>query len=111
MSDDSTTVSGANDSTTVSGANDSTTVSGANDSAAAGDESQAHQPHIEVVSGKPAPEELAAVIAVLAAASGTPAEPREQEENLWGHPVDRLRYSVFSWQRVSLQERTHMRRR
>ena len=32
------------------------------------------------------------MIAVLAAASGTPAEPREQEENLWGHPVDRLRY-------------------
>jgi hypothetical protein len=75
------------------------------------DESQAHQPHIEVVSGKPTPDELAAVIAVLAAASGTPEEPREQEENLWGHPVDRLRYSVFSWQRTSLQERTHMRRR
>jgi hypothetical protein len=81
------------------------------DSTTPGDEPQAHQPHIEVVSGKPAPDELAAVIAVLAAAAGTPAEPREQEENLWGHPVDRLRYSVFSWQRVSLQERTHMRRR
>ena len=51
------------------------------------------------------------MIAVLAAASGTPEEPREQEENLWGHPVDRLRYSVFSWQKVTLQERTHLRRR
>ena len=92
----------------MSGANDSTTVSDESD---VGDESHAHQPHIQVVSGQPTPEELAAVIAVLAAASGTPEEPREQEENLWGHPVDRLRYSVFSWQRVSLQERTHMRRR
>jgi hypothetical protein len=92
----------------VSGANDSTTVI---DESTVSDESHAHQPHIQVVSGQPTPEELAAVIAVLAAASGTPSEPREQEENLWGHPVDRLRFSVFSWQRVSLQERTHMRRR
>ncbi len=95
----------------MSGANDSTTVSGANDSTTVSDDAQRHEPHIQVVSGQPTAEELAAVIAVLAASSGTPEEPREQEENLWGHPVDRLRYSVFSWQRVSLQERTHMRRR
>ncbi|MGO4442640.1 acyl-CoA carboxylase subunit epsilon [Mycobacterium sp. 2YAF39] len=75
------------------------------------EEAQPHQPVIQVLRGKPTPEELAAVIAVFAAAAGTPEEPREQEENLWGHPVDRLRYSVFSWQKVSLQERTHMRRR
>ena len=68
-------------------------------------------PHIEVVKGRPTEEELAAVIAVLGAASGAPAEPREQEENLWGHPVGRLRYTVFSWQRVTLLERTHMRHR
>ena len=55
-------------------------------------------------------EELAAVIAVVASASGAPAEPREAEQNLWGHPVDRLRYNVFSWQRVTLMERTHMRK-
>jgi len=72
---------------------------------------QAHQPHIQVVRGNPTTEEIGAVIAVLAAASGTPAEPREQEENLWGHPVDRLRYSFFSWQKVALQQRTHMRHR
>jgi hypothetical protein len=47
---------------------------------------------------------------VLAAASGTPEEPREAEQNLWGHPVDRLRYTTFSWQRVTLLERTHMRK-
>ena len=33
-----------------------------------------------------------------------------QELNLWGHPVDKLRYAIFSWQRVTLLERTHMRR-
>ena len=70
----------------------------------------AHDPHIKVVKGEPTVEELAAVIAVLASASSAPAEPREAEENLWGHPVDRLRYPTFSWQRVTLVERTHMRK-
>jgi hypothetical protein len=109
-------VSGANDSTDVSGANDSTDVSGANGSTdvSVTDEQgtpQSHEAHIQVVKGAPTADEVAAVIAVLAAASGTPAEPREQEENLWGHPVDRLRYTTFSWQRVTLLERTHMRHR
>ena len=30
--------------------------------------------------------------------------------DLWGHPVDKLRYGVTSWQRVTLLERTHVRR-
>ena len=70
----------------------------------------AHDAHIKVLRGEPTQDELAAVIAVLAAASGTPEEPREAEQNLWGHPVDRLRYTTFSWQRVTLLERTHMRK-
>jgi acyl-CoA carboxylase epsilon subunit len=70
----------------------------------------AHDPHIKVVKGEPTEAELAAVIAVLASASSVPAEPREAEQNLWGHPVDRLRYTTFSWQRVTLLERTHMRK-
>jgi acyl-CoA carboxylase epsilon subunit len=69
-----------------------------------------HDPHINVVKGEPTEEELAALLAVLAAGSGAPAEPREAEENLWGHPVDRLRYTTFSWQKVTLLERTHMRK-
>jgi Acyl-CoA carboxylase epsilon subunit len=73
-------------------------------------EQRDHEAHIQVVKGHPSEDELAAVIAVLAASSGPPPEPREQEENLWGHPVDRLRYNVFSWQRVTLVERTHMRK-
>jgi Acyl-CoA carboxylase epsilon subunit len=74
------------------------------------DEQKAHEPHIQVIKGEPTEEELAAVIAVLAGASSPPAEPREAEQNLWGHPVDRLRYNIFSWQRVTLLERTHMRK-
>jgi acyl-CoA carboxylase epsilon subunit len=70
----------------------------------------AHDPHIQVVKGEPTDDELAAVLAVLASASSAPAEPREAEQNLWGHPVDRLRYTTFSWQRVTLQERTHLRK-
>jgi hypothetical protein len=119
---DQATVSGANDQATVSGANDQATVSGANDQAtvsatdeqvtvSAADDKQAHEANIQVIKGVPTEPELAAVIAVLAAAAGVPAEPREQEENLWGHPVDRLRYTVFSWQRVTLLGRTHMRHR
>lgn len=73
-------------------------------------DSHAHDPHIQVVKGEPTEEELAALVAVLGAASGAPAEPREAEQNLWGHPVDRLRYSIFSWQRVTLLERAHMRK-
>ncbi|WP_210084390.1 acyl-CoA carboxylase subunit epsilon [Mycobacterium sp. OAE908] len=92
----------------MSRANDSATVSDENEVVAA--DPHAHDPHIKVVKGEPTAEELAAVIAVLASGSGTPPEPREAEQNLWGHPVDRLRYATFSWQRVTLLERTHMRK-
>ena len=66
-------------------------------------------PEIRVLKGTPTDAELAALVTVLAAAGGTP-EPGAQELNLWGHPVDKLRYPVTSWQRVTLLERTHMRR-
>ena len=56
-------------------------------------------------------EEIAALVTVLASAGGGAAgEPGPQELNPWGHPVDKLRYNVSSWQRVTLLERTHMRR-
>ena len=65
---------------------------------------------IKIVKGEPTTEELAALVAVLSAAAGAPSEPGPQELNLWGHPVDKLRYEVSSWQRVTLLERTYMRR-
>jgi hypothetical protein len=50
------------------------------------------------------------VVTVLAAAAGGTSAPGPQELNLWGHPVDRLRYGFCSFQIVSLKDRTHMRR-
>jgi Acyl-CoA carboxylase epsilon subunit len=91
-------------------------VSGANVGAEVSDEiatvaaETKHEPVIQVIKGAPTDEDVAAIVAVLAAGSGSASEPREQEVNLWGHPVDRLRYTTFSWQLVTLLERTHMRR-
>jgi hypothetical protein len=47
---------------------------------------------------------------VLSAGTGGIVEPGPQELNLWGHPVDKLRFETTSWQRVTLLERTYMRR-
>lgn len=65
---------------------------------------------IKVVKGEPTAEELAALVAVISAASGGVVEPGPQELNLWGHPVDKLRFAPISWQLVTLKERTYMRR-
>jgi hypothetical protein len=67
-------------------------------------------PEFRIVKGNPSDEELAALVTVLAGASGGRGAPGPQELNLWGHPVDKLRYPIFSWQRVTLLERVHMRR-
>jgi hypothetical protein len=69
-----------------------------------------HEPHIRIERGEPTDEELAALVAVLGNAGGGAPEQGPKERNMWGHPVDKLRYSVFSWQRMTLLERTHMRR-
>ncbi|MGE2836590.1 acyl-CoA carboxylase subunit epsilon [Mycobacterium sp. SMC-4] len=69
------------------------------------------EPHFQVVKGNPSTEEVAALVAVLGCAGGTgAADPGPQELNLWGHPVDKLRYDHTSWQRVTLWERMHMRK-
>jgi hypothetical protein len=67
-------------------------------------------PEIKVLKGNPSDEELAALVTVLAGASGGSPEPGPQELNLWGHPVDKLRLSSVSWQRVTLVGRMHNRR-
>ncbi len=68
-----------------------------------------HEPHIEILRGQPTDQELAALIAVLGRIGG-PAPSVAPEPSRWGLPVDNLRYPVFSWQRITLQEMTHMRR-
>ena len=68
-----------------------------------------HEAHIQVTKGQPTDQELAALLAVLGTiGSGSP--PPEPEPARWGLPVDKLRYPIFSWQRITLQEMTHMRR-
>jgi hypothetical protein len=67
-------------------------------------------PEIRVLKGQPTDAELAAVVTVLAAAAGGTPDPGPQELNLWGHPVDKLRYPFCSFQIVTLRDRTHMRR-
>ncbi|MGA5542170.1 acyl-CoA carboxylase subunit epsilon [Mycobacterium sp. NPDC051198] len=69
-----------------------------------------HDAHIKVLRGQPTDEEMAALMAILGTAGGGDTGPVLRDRNLWGHPVDKLRYSIFSWQRVTLLERTHMRR-
>ncbi|MGV0627733.1 acyl-CoA carboxylase subunit epsilon [Mycolicibacter minnesotensis] len=68
------------------------------------------QSQIKVLKGNPTDEELAALVAVLGTARGAAAEAGAQDRNMWGHPVDKLRFPVFSWQRLTLLQRTHLRR-
>jgi hypothetical protein len=74
--------------------------------------SAASEPVIQVLKGQPSDDEVAALVAVLAGGSNgvTSADLEAHERDLWGHPVDRLRYSIFSWQKVTLVERLHLRR-
>jgi Acyl-CoA carboxylase epsilon subunit len=74
------------------------------------DDPQPAAPEIKVLKGNPTDAEIAALATVLASAGAATAEPGPQELNPWGHPVDKLRYGVTNWQRVTLLERTHMRR-
>lgn len=73
------------------------------------DDPPAPVPEVRILKGEPTDDEIAALATVLAAAGGT-GEPGPQELNMWGHPIDKLRYSVFSWQRLTVVQRSHMRR-
>jgi Acyl-CoA carboxylase epsilon subunit len=70
---------------------------------------QPHEPHIQILKGQPTDEELAALIAVLGSVGGA-SEPAQSERTRWGLPVDRLRYAISNYQRITLQERIHMQR-
>jgi hypothetical protein len=75
--------------------------------------SQPFEPDIQVLKGQPTDQELAALVAVLGSARGGAPQlnqPGQPERNRWGLAVDKLRYPVFSWQSITLRERTHMRR-
>ncbi len=77
------------------------------DDAAADDAQQAHEPHIQILKGQPTDAEVAALVAVLGSAGRAP-EPEQPERTRWGLPVDRLRYAMSNYQRITLQQRIHM---
>jgi hypothetical protein len=80
------------------------------DEATAGHEASTPDgPQIQILKGRPTDAEVAALVAVLGSAVGGGAEPSPPVFSQWGLPVDKLRYSIHSWQRMSLQQRTHMR--
>ena len=72
------------------------------------DKHRPHEPHIQILKGEPTDEELAALIAVLGSVGGGAAEPAEPERTRWGLPVDRLRYAMSNYQRITLQQKVHM---
>lgn len=87
----------------VSGTN---TVSDENET---NDAAPVSEPVIKILKGNPTDEELAALIVVLGSAGGAP-QPVRAENSRWGLPVDRLRYAITNYQRITLQEYVHMRR-
>lgn len=89
--------------------NNSAAVSDENGSAATEAASEAHEPHIQILKGEPTVEEVAALVAVLGCVGGAP-EPEQPEETRWGLPVDRLRFAMSNYQRLTMQQMTHMRR-
>jgi hypothetical protein len=69
----------------------------------------AHEPHIHIEKGNPTDAELAALIAVLGCVDAASPEPTQPERTRWGLPVDRLRFAMSNYQRLTLQQMTHMR--
>ena len=66
---------------------------------------------IKIVKGNPTDEDVAALVTVLAGASGGgQVDEAPKIHDLWGHPVDKLRYAAISWERITRVERTHLRR-
>ncbi|UXA08200.1 acyl-CoA carboxylase subunit epsilon [Mycobacterium sp. SMC-2] len=93
-------------------ANNSAAVSNENGSGpteAAAHPHEPHEPHIHVLKGHPTDEELAALVTALGVVGGGVPEPREPEPTRWGLPVDRLRFAMSNYQRLTFQQMTHMR--
>ncbi len=69
-----------------------------------------HEPHLHVLKGKPTDEDLAALVAALGVVGGGAPEPGEPEHTRWGLPVDRLRFAMSNYQRLTMQQMMHLRR-
>ncbi len=73
------------------------------------DSPRPHEPHIQILRGKPTAAELAALVAVLGSTGAAPRPPAP-ERTRWGLPVDNLRYAMTNFQRLTLQQKLHMQR-
>ena len=69
---------------------------------------QPAEPHIQILKGRPTDAELAALITVLSTAGGAP-EPAQPESTRWGLPVDRLRFAMSNYQRLTMQQIVHLK--
>ena len=69
----------------------------------------ATQPHIQILRGQPTDEELAALIVVLGSVGRAPAAQVRNERTRWGLAVDRLRFAMSNYQRLTFQQMTHMK--
>lgn len=67
-----------------------------------------HEPRIQVLRGNPTDAELAALVVVLGSAGGAP-EPPAPERTRWGLPLDRLRFAMSNYQRLTLQQMQHLK--
>jgi hypothetical protein len=71
--------------------------------------SQPHEPRIRILRGQPTDAELAALIAVLGSSGGAPVQ-LPTESTRWGLPVDKLRFSMSNYQRLTMQQIVHLKR-
>ena len=67
------------------------------------------EPHVHILKGNPTDAEVAALMAVLGGVGAASPEPIQPESTRWGLAVDRLRYAMSNYQRLTMQQMTHMR--
>lgn len=75
-------------------------------------EAPSHPPEspIRILKGNPSDEDIAALVTVLASVGSAP-ESQPTERTRWGLAVDKLRYGTSEYQRLTLQQMTHMKKR
>jgi hypothetical protein len=73
------------------------------------DPQQPRVPHIRILKGRPTDAELAALVVVLGSVGGAPP-PAQPEITRWGLPVDKLRYAMSNYQRLTMQQITHLKK-
>ena len=68
-----------------------------------------NDPHIQILKGNPTDAEVAALMAVLGGVGAASPEPTQPESTRWGLAVDRLRYAMSNYQRLTQQQMIHMK--